>query len=129
VVSQDTVNTSYYKVRVIHGNPDASLEGIRINDNYVIPPPGANSAVTGTTAGTLALAAGDFASVTVRVGVSPGASVAYASAATADASVSSWTNTTGVFANFTPGQYVVVRVISQDGQTTSYYKVELSVSP
>jgi hypothetical protein len=130
VVSQDTINTNYYKVGVIHGNPDAELEGIRINGNYVIPPPQSNAMVTGTNAGTLALAAGDFDSdVTVRVGVSPGASVAYGTAATDSANITNWGNTSGVFANFIAGQYVVVRVISQDGQTTLYYKVQLTAAP
>ena len=129
VVSQDTITTNYYKVQVIHGSLDAGLEGIRINDNYVIPPPAANTALTGTNAQTLALASGDFDTVTVRVGVSPGASVAYASAAALDADITGWTNTTGVFTGFTPGQYVVIRVISQSGQTTAYYKVQLTSSP
>lgn len=129
VVSQDTISTNYYKVRIYHGSPDAELEGIRINDQYVIPPPTANTAATGTNAETLDLPGTDFDTVTVRVGVSPGASVAYGSAASASANITSWTNTTGVFSNFTPGNYVAVRVISQDGQTTRYYKVQLNVTP
>jgi hypothetical protein len=76
----------------------------------------------------LDLPATDFDPVTVRVGVSPGASVAYASAASASANITSWTNTTGVFNNFTPGSYVAVRVISQDGQRTWYYKVQLTAA-
>jgi hypothetical protein len=123
VVSADTLTTVYYKVQVIHGNADSDLDLIRINNVAVDPTPAANSAVTGTNAGTLATT---LASVTVKVSVAPGASVAYASAATDSATVSTWTNLTGVFTNFTDGQYLVIRVISQNGQSTTYYKVKLT---
>jgi hypothetical protein len=130
VVSQDTITTNYYKVRVIHGNPNAALEGIRINNEYVIPLPPANNAANGVNAGSLEFPSdATLAPVTVNVGVSPGAAVAYASAAAANTNITGWTNTTGVFNTFTAGSYVAVRVISQDGQTTRYYKVRLTVTP
>jgi hypothetical protein len=129
VVSQDTVTTNYYKVQVIHGSSDISLEAIKVNDDYVIPVPTVNSAVTGANAGTLTLDSGAYSSpIRVRVYADSAAqvSVAYAAAAAADTNTTSFTNTTGVFETFTAGQYVVIRVISQNGQHTGFYKVQLT---
>ncbi|MDR0878351.1 MAG: hypothetical protein LBN21_09870, partial [Treponema sp.] len=130
VVSQDTVNTNYYKVQVIHGSSDIEMEAIKVNGNYVIPVPQANTTITGTDAGILELPASVFGSpVTVKVSVAPGVNVAYAATAAANTNVANWTNTTGVFNTFTAGQYVVIRVISQNGQNTEFYKVQLTATP
>ena len=127
VVSQDTINTAYYKVQVIHGSPDIELEAIKVNGTYVVPVPQANAAVTGTNAGTLVVTnAADLAALTVKVSVSPGVSVAYASAASSSATITGWTNTTGIFTGFTSGDYVVIRLVSQDAQSTEYYKVQVT---
>jgi hypothetical protein len=125
VTAEDSVNQSFYKVRVITGNPDAELESIKINNNYVIPVPIPNTVATGTYAEILTVSASDLTALTVKVGASAGSNVAFASTATAGANVTSWTNTNGRFSNFTSGHYVVIRVISQNGQTTSYYKVQV----
>ena len=129
VVSQDTLNTAYYKVQVIHGNPDADLLGVTINDVYVVPTPDANDVVTGTNTGTSEVAAASLASVKVKVGVSPGASIAYGVADAVNVGPANFNNTTGVFLNFTADEFIVVRVISQDGQTTRYYKIQVKVTP
>jgi hypothetical protein len=127
VVSQDGANTAYYKVQVIHGSAEAELEGIRVNNNYVVPPPQANTAVTGTNAETATLTgAADLATVTVRVGVSPGAGAAFGTAETVNGNVTNFTNTTGVFSNFIRDEYVVIRVTSQNGQVIKYYKVQVA---
>jgi len=126
VVSQDLINTVYYKVQVFHGSPDADLEGIRINGTYVVPIPAGNTAVTGTNAEALTVLTTDLASITVKVGVSPGSTVAYGTAATDNVAPANFNNITGVFTDFTAGDYVVVRVISQDGQVTQYYKVQIN---
>lgn len=126
VTAEDAVNQSFYKVRVITGNPDAELESIKINGTYVVPVPSFNTAANGTNAGSVTVITGDLAALTVKVGAPAGSSVAFASAATVSANVTTWTNTNGKFNNFTGGQYVVIRVISQDGQTTYYYKVQVN---
>ncbi|MDR2477477.1 MAG: hypothetical protein LBD18_06810, partial [Treponema sp.] len=127
VVSQDTLNTAYYKVQVIHGSPDIELEAIRVNGSYVVPVPQANTTVTGTNTGTLTVgSAADLAVLTVKVSVAPGVGVAYASAASSNANITNWTNTTGRFTNFTSGDYVVIRLVSQDAQSTEYYKVQVT---
>jgi len=126
VVSQDLVNTAYYKVRVIYGSPDADLDGIRINGTYVVPTPAGNTAATGTNAEAITVSTADLASITVKVGVSPGSTVAYGTADADDAAPEDFNNTTGVFTNFTADDYVVVRVISQNGQVTKYYKVKIT---
>jgi hypothetical protein len=126
VTPEDTsLSPVYYKVRVIHGSPEADLYTIKLNNDIVVPTPAANTSVTGTDAGTITLTAADFASLQVRVGIDPGASAAYASASAAGANVTDW-NTTGNFTNFTPGNYLVIRVISQNGQETKYYKVQVN---
>jgi hypothetical protein len=132
VVSQDTVTTNYYKVRVIHGSSDISLEAVKINDDYVVPVPTVNGAVTGVNAGSLSLDASVYADpIKVKVYADSAAqvNVAYAAAAAANTNTTSFSNTTGVFNSFTPGQYVVIRVISQNGQNTGYYKVQLNAIP
>jgi hypothetical protein len=124
-----TIPAVYYKVRVIHGSDEADLYSIKINDDFVVPTPAANENVTGNIAGTINLPAAAFTSLRVRVGIDPGASAAYAAAASSTANITNWSNTTGNFTGFTDGQYLVIRVVSQNGQSTKYYKVQLNQQP
>jgi hypothetical protein len=59
-------------------------------------------------------------------GSSGGAQVAYAAASAVNANIPAAEFTAaGSFSNVAPGQYVVIRVVSENGENTGYYKVRL----
>jgi hypothetical protein len=125
-VKSELGEKGWYKFRVYVGRTENTLSAITIpggSGSITVPTP--NTAVTGTTASAYTMSAAGPWSPTVTVNVSGGAQVAYALAATSNANITAWTNTTGVFEGIVSAQYVVIRVISENGQNTNYYKVRL----
>lgn len=151
VRSADRTSTTYYKVRLLlaGAKTGATITGVKINNVAISPAPTANTSITGIPASgpnpavpaTYVLyglsAQTGFTNLKAEVvGASAGASVAYAAAATNNTDVpydiddtdvtkvTNWTKT-GTFASFTPAQFLVIRVASEDNQTINYYKVRL----
>jgi hypothetical protein len=119
----------WYAFRVAMGSTDAALTALAVNGTSVTPIPGRNAAANGTTRTIFRMStAGPWANLTAVATPSPGATVAYGMTnnTNANGNVTSWTNTTGVFPSFTAGRNLVVRVISEDGTVTSYYKFQLN---
>jgi hypothetical protein len=115
----------WYSFRIRVGGPNADLTALTVSTgNTVGTIPAPNAAATGTTAGSHTMSAAGPWTLNLQSTVSPGATVAYATTATAAANVTTW-NTDGTFTGIATAQYVNVRVISGDAFTTQYYKVRL----
>ncbi|MDR0786043.1 MAG: hypothetical protein LBE74_09230, partial [Treponema sp.] len=120
----------WYKFRVRTGRTGNSLSSITINNTQITSLPEVNAQVTGTTAVEHTMSeAGPWSSVSATAtpdSASGGAQIAYAVAPTSN------TNTpaadfiaAGSFSEVTLGHYVVIRVVSENGENTGYYKVRL----
>jgi hypothetical protein len=123
VVSEDTRTTYYYKFQVGVGSSDAVITGATINSGTVTLPtadPVWADAVE-------AVVAVDSLNITITVtGESPNATVSYASgtSATTVPAAANW-NTTGVLSLAADNSYIGIRVVSQNGVVTNYYKFRI----
>jgi hypothetical protein len=120
----------WYKFRVRIGRTGNSLASITIDNSQIDSVPASNAYVTGTTAVNHTMsAAGPW---TVSVSAAPlttssgGARIAYAVASegNTDTPAANFSDT-GSFSNVALGHYVVIRVVSENGENTGYYKVRL----
>jgi hypothetical protein len=120
----------WYKFRVRIGRAGIGLSSITINNGTPDSIPASNAQVTGTTAVDYTMsAAGPWQTVSVDAvpdSNSGGAQIAYAIAPVAD------TNTpaasfvsTGSFNEVALAHYAVIRVVSENGENTGYYKFRL----
>lgn len=124
-VTSELGEKGWYKFRVYIGRDGAALTSITIPGgvgSVTIPAP--NTAGTGTVAGSYTMSAAGPWSPTVVVAASEAAQVSYAVAATAATNPAAWANA-GDLTNVASAQYVVIRVVSENGRITNYYKVRL----
>jgi hypothetical protein len=120
----------WYKFRVRIGRSGYGLSGITINSGSITSVPAANTAVTGTTACEHTMVEpGPWTSVNVTAtpdASSGGAQIAYAVAPAANTNTPAAGFTdSGTFSDVAVAHYVVIRVVSENGANTGYYKVRL----
>jgi hypothetical protein len=120
----------WYKFRVRIGRTGSGLSAITINSSSTTSVPAANTAVTGTTAFEHTMVqAGPWTSVNVVAtpdSYSGGAQIAYAVAPAANTNTpAAGFTASGTFSDVAAARYVVIRVVSENGENTGYYKVRL----
>jgi len=128
-IAADRTQTRFYKVRLLlaGANDQAVLTDIKINSTSISAVPEPNAAVTGTNNGTHTLAsAQELNNMQVTVTASAGATVAYASSNANNTNIQDWSNTTGVFGIFINDNYLYIRVNSENGANTQFYKVRIT---
>jgi hypothetical protein len=120
----------WYKFRVRTGRNGFGLGSITIDNSPIDSVPDANAQVTGTTAVNHTMSvAGPWSTVSVSATLdssSGGARIAYAVASEGNTNTAAADfSDAGSFTNVASGHYVVIRVVSENGENTGYYKVRL----
>jgi hypothetical protein len=135
----------WYKFRIRTGRMGNSLVGITINGGQVSPLPAVNTEETGSAAVNYTMTGpGPWETVNVTAALdsaSGGATITYAVASSTNIPVWGFNLGTfqneiiedyeagftspGSFTNVALGHYVVIRVVSENGENTGYYKVRL----